>query len=67
MKCVVSLSNFSYFLDTCTETDSDAEEGSKSADPRLESDDEADALPVYLYKPQSTQKMGDWEKHTKVD
>ena len=41
-------------------------DGKQSVDLRQESSDEDDALPVYLYTPQTTDKMGDWEKHTKV-
>ena len=44
----------------------DSEDDEDFSDPRLESEDDEEALPVFLYKPQTTEKMGDWEKHTKV-
>ncbi len=34
---------------------------------QCDSDDDEDELPVYLWRPnQTTDKMADWEKHTKV-
>ena len=55
-----------------TSDDDSGEDGSEdeSRASRLELSDEeedTDAVPVYLWRPnQTTEVMGDWEKHTKV-
>ena len=47
------------------ESDSSDDEGGGGSLSEL-SEDEADALPVYLWKPKTTDALGEWEKHTKV-
>lgn len=47
-----------------TDSDSDNERPVPLND--LDSDLEEDALPVFLWRPQTTESLGDWEVHTKV-
>ena len=46
--------------------DSDSEEEDGGLPLSDQSEEEEEDLPVYLWRPQTTDAMGEWEKHTKV-
>ena len=51
----------------CVEDEGSGSESDTSEPSIHQSDDEEDAVPVYLWRPpQTCEALGEWEKHTKV-
>ena len=56
-----------YCADDESPTDnSSSDEGPCDDNSIHDSDEDESAVPVFLWRPQTTEKMGEWEQHTKV-
>ena len=51
--------------DSVTDSDSSNDDNTETGSIH-DSDGDENALPVFLWRPQTTEKMGEWEQHTKV-
>ena len=51
--------------DDATESDSSNDDNTETGSIH-DSDADENALPVFLWRPQTTEKMGEWEQYTKV-